>query len=448
MNIINFLKRGLCFGLTVQLSAMPVTAGQNSQLIGAAVELIEQRYQRVYEAMPQELVTEIALSKKQELNAVLADEISTLESGIQSSEDIRKKVMQVSKIALEEQKRDVLRHLETLRTDEMDVLAQVLATNPAYLDEWMQYQASFTRIEKNRALSSAVLKDIDHVFSAQLKRSRMMGRQAWVDDLKKVKSVYDAKGDGWKKVLQISALAVAGIGLVTWGIAHGVYSGRFNAARNERIREYNALWNDLEGKYLQLESDLNASEVDYLQRNGFTWGVCGSFEMPDSILCNRYDYALFSGQKHCTVHCYKNARTGQETLHAAPSCISPFIPSDCYDPTEYDRGFNDGYEEGWYTGYEEGTVEGEYDGFYDGYDDGYEDAYYDGWTEGEAEGYASGYADGFSAGYSAYVSAVSSTSSTGSLTLSSSTSSSSLSTYQKGFMAGQQDSKMLFGGLQ
>jgi hypothetical protein len=226
------------------------------------------------------------------------------------------------------------------------------------------------------------------------KRTRFMTADAWAKDLQRTQVAYNSKGDhNWLKILGFAAIGIAATGLVTWGIASAIYGGRYHDKVDKLQAQYDAVKADLEAKYQAFVQRLTNEELKYLGDNGYALMTCASYEMPDSILCNGYHYQLMQGTKYCTVQCYKNVATGKETLHQAPVCSSPFIPADCYDPSEYWRGhqagYNDGYDPGYNAGYNDGWDDGDYDGYNDGYDDG------------ESEGYDDGYSDGYSAGVAA-----------------------------------------------
>jgi len=111
--------------------------------------------------------------------------------------------------------------------------------------------------------------------------------------------------------------------------------GRLSRIRSDRETKLSDLQNPLNSQYQTYKDQMTKQELDYLDKNGYIRMVCGTYDHQDSILCNRYDYRLFKGEKHCSVYCYKNLQTGKEALHEPAVCTSPFIPSDCYDPQEY-----------------------------------------------------------------------------------------------------------------
>jgi hypothetical protein len=264
----------------------------------------------------------------------------------------------------------------------------------------LELEFAYTTEEKRAAIKQALSKDLSFLRSVY---SQQLGRSTAEDlkrDLERNLSIFEQDQKSGDKKWMITLLALAGVALVTWGIASSTYGGRYKRALNERERQLTTLKQNLEAQFQAYKADLSNQEMSYLNQNGFVRTVCGTYSVPDSILCNRYNYRLFQGQKHCTVYCHKSTRNGLETLHEAPICTSPFIPGDCYDPSEYwsayDRGRAQGYSDGEY----DGTIRGRRDGDDRGRSDGRRDGEQDGRDDGREDGYQRGYNDGYSKGAS------------------------------------------------
>ncbi|HAR42143.1 MAG TPA: hypothetical protein DCS07_05865 [Bdellovibrionales bacterium] len=404
-------------------------------VLSVLLDELNSRYERIMSSVPAQTVNAIEIERKVQINEAINKKRAELASGEISVEQWRNEAAEINREALQQQKDELLYQISNLRTEELDRIAAVMQNNLNYLDAQQEYQAAYTRTEKARALSHAIISDLDQHLSMLNKSSRFMSKEAWLRDLSRTQSAFNTKGSSsrkWLKILGYAALGVAAAGLVSWGVASSVYGSKYNKRKSELDRQFEDFRSELEKQYNDLNARLTQEELNYLSNSGFVLSTCGTFQRPSSILCNRYNYQLFSGTTFCSVSCYRNPTTGGETLHSAPACTSPYIPSDCYDPQEYSDGYDNGYDDGYDQGHGDGVDDGDYDGGEDGWEDGSSD--------GEWDGYDQGYSDGFQFGYESYW---------GYTLMSSPISSTQYSqkNYNKGYQDGQSDAHIVFGGV-
>ena len=417
-----------------KVGTVPDQSRRANYLLELVLESVSGRYEGILKKIPRELVNGLKTQRKARLEQAVGERLQALKEGTMTPNALREEVVRLNQENLKAQKEELFYQIHNLPAEAMDAIASRIENHPSYVDGLQEYRAAYTRTEKANALAKAVSQDLDHHFSMIGKRSNFMTKEGWVMDLERLRATHKVKRidkDEWLTIIGLAALGIATVGLMTWGIAAGVYGGKYNARKTELDNQYESLRRQLEQHYNQYSRLLSDEEARYLQDNGFVKTICGRYELPDSIICNRYDYALFQGTRYCTVECFKSLADGRETFHSAPSCSAPFIPADCYDPSEYEQGYEDGYGPGYDEGVPDGEEQGDEDGTRVGYDDGFED--------GEDEGYNDGYSDGFDDGYQSYTGVMMKplwTSRTGS----------SRSLYDRGYQDGKRDAQILMGG--
>ena len=361
--------------------------------------IAEKKADLVSRALPPGNVMLVKAEKDQAVRNELKTRMTQLETA--SNEEVaefKKTLLKVNEQELSEMGRELRGYLNAMTEAEVAALGEALKSNPQYQDQSLEFSSAFTSNEKKHAIVAALQNDLSFLRSVYNKKLGKSTKEELKKDLAKNLSVFDRtqsnKADN-KKILQISLIVLAGVALATWGISSAVYGARLSRVRSDREAKLAELQKNLNSQYQAYQEQLTQEELDYLKKNGYIRMVCGTFDQRDSILCNRYDYKLFSGEKHCSIYCYKNVATGKETLHEPAVCTSPFIPTDCYDPQEYwdayARGEDDGYDDGYDIGYSDGDDDGYDDGRSHGADDGYDDGYSDGYSEGYDDGYDSGY---------------------------------------------------------
>jgi hypothetical protein len=362
------------------------------------VEISESKLNRVAHLIPSGNIV-IAQKLQQELTSeTLRSNLAKLEvANSQELAAFKRELIKINEEELLVQTRELKGYLNALSDQEIDKLATRLSLDPQYQEENMVYQSAYTINEKRNVLFTALNRDLNFLRSNYNKKIGLFSRSDLQADLKRNLSLIEQNSNQKnqvKKVLQISLIALAGVALVTWGISSAVYGARLNRIEDQRINQLNDYKKELARQYNLYKDELTTMEMNYLIENGYVRTVCGTYQRPDSILCNRYDYQLFSGTKYCQVYCFKQAETGKETLHEAPVCTTPFVPADCYDPKEYwdahARGKVEGYDAGYNRGWSDGNSDGNSDGRYYGDRDGDADGYNAGYNRGYNDGYAAG----------------------------------------------------------
>lgn len=458
--LVTLLVAALALPPSTRAVAASETKAEPNAILTAILDKIGRKYEEIMPASGTILVDQVAAARKAPFEAAMKKRIDGLKNGTIQPDQLRNELVTVQKRALEDQKKELFQQVHSLPAEQLDELAETFKGNDSYADARQEYQAAYTRTEKANALVRAAFVDLDHTTSLLVKRSTSLTKEGLIQDLTASKremlgqptTPSSAKGrkmsDRTRRLLIVAGVAAAGVlavGLISWGVSSAVYGGQYGRHKNDLDNQFDSLKKQLDGHYSDLNAqlsqhynqtqtelqnrynDLNNSltqqESDYLNQNGFVYMTCATYQMPDAILCNNYNYQVISGTQYCTVSCYKNVATGQETLHAAPTCTSPFIPADCYNPAEYTHGVQDGTNQGRADGNYDGTnagasqghTDGSADGYNDGYNDGYDSrytrayndaydsSYYTAYNSNYTKGYNAGYSKGYSAGYDDYI---------------------------------------------
>lgn len=381
---------------------VPAPAPKKELLYQRVVSMVEKKMAPIMAKLPQGNVMMVEQEKKTAVRDELTKRITSLETATNAEIAAYKREL----IKLNESELTVLRaelhgYLNAMSEKELNDLGKFIKTAPEYKTIAMELDSAYTLKEKNLIIKNALADDLSFLRSIYNKKIGLSTPKALKRDLENNLLFFKGGNKADKeKLLLICGAVLAGVALISWGIASSTYGGRYKRAESAREQQLTALKADLQAKYLAYQADLTIREQNFLRENGFIRTVCGTYSQPDSKLCNRYNYQLFSGTKHCTVYCQKSTVTGNETMHEPAVCTSAFIPADCYNPQEYwdayARGDSDGYDDG----FDDGTYEGRIDGRDDGIDNGRDDGESDGRSDGYDAGYDDGYDDGYSRGAS------------------------------------------------
>ena len=393
-----------------------------------------------------------AIAQKQ-----VTDQIELTKKSDADLESVRDSARSAAVKEAKRSKDDLTIRIAGASSETLDKYGAALKLNAGYADYAQQYAAAYTRTEKAQVLVAVVSQDIDQVLAVSLKRLNWLTADGIRADLQDLNNrVFEGKGDGKniKRILLIAGASVAFIGLATWGIATLSYNNSYNQQQGEletayqarktqldaqfaqlkasldgqqtqlgaaQAAELNALNTKLSSDYNALSAKLSADQTKYLNDNGYVWMTCNTYSQASSMICNNYNYQVFTGTSTCTVMCYKNVMQNRETLQAAPVCTSAYIPADCYSQAKYDAEYNAAYGSGYnaqhpigeadggaagavdgqHVGQNTGTTNGTDDGKHDGYQDGYNNQYNGAYQTGYNDRYNTGYEDGYNAGYNA-----------------------------------------------
>lgn len=379
-----------------QVFAQAVAPKKSSAMLYQKVlQVAEKKAELMSRALPAGNVMIVQMEKSKAVKSELESRIAKMDSSsAKEVTDFKNSLVKINETELSEMSRELQGYLNAMTEAEVLKLAETLKENRQYEDESIQFDSAFTLNEKRMAIKAALQDDLSFLRSVYNKKIAKSTKEELKKDLQNNLTAFEAQSANkadTKKILQISLIALAGIALATWGISSAVYGARLSRIRSDREAKLAELQKNLNAQYQAYKDQLTQEEMDYLKNNGYVRVICGTYDQPDSILCNRYDYKVFSGQKHCTVYCYRSLTTGKETLHEPAICTSPWIPSDCYDPQEYWDAYAIGEDDGYSDGYRRGDSDGSSDGRSDGESDGYDDGYSDGYSHGYDDGYDSGY---------------------------------------------------------
>lgn len=254
------------------------------------------------------------------------------------------------------------------------------------------YESAYGSREKLEVLMQMLNSDMSMILSQNAKQIGMMDRAALLKQLELTGSFMTIKSDQTTTVL-IIVLTIAAAGLLTWGIMSST-KARYEKKTKEMNEDYDrreqAAIDENAKKIATL--DQTFAERARLRDEGYTWQVCSTTKTPKSSACS-YDHRSYAGEEVCVTNCLKNP-AGLETGHIK-TCLSAYIPNNCFVKNPTEAGYDDGYDHGYDNGYNVG-----YDRAYDAaYDQEYQRAYDNAYSSAYKSGYDSGYSSGFSAGY-------------------------------------------------
>ncbi len=365
-------------------------------------------------------------------------------------------------------------------------LDQIIRKKPAELDRFVDilgldaqgtyseivaaYHGAYTRMDKITVLRKALMergfREIDNRFMASVVTSARLTKLGLMHDIELARNEYSGTklmDPKLRRILLIGAAVVVGAGLVSYGIANGVYKNQYQSAEGAIASVYNtklstfaselsALKADLNGQASSIESVYQKEYDEYVAKNraeynsllaknkgeydatkaqnqadyqaliakhkserdallvnrtnqeqvelkNYTRTVCETYRQPNTTICNNFNYDVFKGDSVCTVMCMREAATGKQTMFEAPVCTDPFIPANCFSQAKYDAEYKDGYGVGNTEGLSDGGKKGGADGTATGKADGKKKGYADGYAYGYDQMDPVGYKDGYKKGY-------------------------------------------------
>lgn len=254
------------------------------------------------------------------------------------------------------------------------------------------YDSAYGSREKLEVLMQMLNSDMSMILSQNAKAIGKLDRAALLKQLEDTGSFLTIKDDKTTTVL-IIVLTIAAAGLLTWGIMSST-KARYEKKTKEMNEDYDrreqAAIDENAKKIASL--DQTFAERARLRDEGYTWQVCKTERTPKTSICS-YDHKSYGGEEVCVTNCLKNP-AGVETGHIK-TCLSAYIPNNCFVKNPTEAGYDDGYDHGYDNGYNVG-----YDRAYDAaYNQEYNRAYDNAYSSAYNAGYDSGYNSGFSAGY-------------------------------------------------
>lgn len=262
------------------------------------------------------------------------------------------------------------------------------------------YSSAYGTREKLEVLMQMLNSDMSMILSQNAKQIGMMDREALLKQLEVTGSFMSIKNDQTTTVL-IIVLTIAAAGLLTWGIMSSTKT-RYEKKTKEMEADYDrreqAAIDENAKKIASL--DQTFAERARLRDEGYVWQVCSTTRTPKTSSCS-YDHKSYGGEEVCVTNCLKNP-SGLETGHVK-TCLSAYIPNNCFvkNPTEagYDDGYDHGYDNGFNVGYDRAYDEAYNQEYNRAYDNAYSSAFNSGYDSGYSAGFSAGYDDGYDDNY-------------------------------------------------
>lgn len=254
----------------------------------------------------------------------------------------------------------------------------------------MSYFSAYNQREKIEVLMQMLSSDVSLIRSQNAKQLGLMTRADILKQLEATGTLMNYKNDKVIMIL-IIVLSVAAAGFITWGIISAT-KARHERKKKELNDEFDQAEQNAQNQYNADIATLDQvfAERARLREEGYVWQVCSTTTTVKTASCS-YDYKTHAGEEVCVTHCLKQPQTGAEAMHSK-TCLSSYIPNNCFQKNPTAAGYDDGYDDGYDSGYDVG---------YDrGYDSAYGGAYRTAYNNAYSSGYDSGYSAGFSSGYS------------------------------------------------
>ena len=339
----------------------------------------------------EELTQKEAIQEKFITNSAVEDIKKKLKDESYSFAEVKQQLQ--AQLLLEEQNKliELKVILSKASGDKLDKFFEQAMKDGYYAEDFrMSYHSAYNQHEKIEILMQMLSGDLSLIRSQNAKQLGLMTRADVLKQIESTGTLMNYKNDKVIMVL-IIVLTVAVAGLATWGIISATkarherkkkeLNDQFDQAEQDAINQHSADIQTLEQIF---------AERERLREQGYVWQVCSTTTTPKTSSCS-YDFKSHSGDEVCITHCLKQPQTGAEAMHSK-SCLSNYIPNNCFTKNPSVAGYDDGYDDGFDHGYDVG---------YDrGYDNAYTPAYNNAYSSAYNSGYDSGYSSGFSAGYS------------------------------------------------
>jgi hypothetical protein len=279
--------------------------------------------------------------------------------------------------------------------DKLDLFFRTAMQDGYYSTEYQfSYQSAYNQREKLEILMQMLSSDLSLIRTQNAKQIGLMSRSDLLKQLEQSGNLFSYKNDKVLTVI-IIVLTVAAAGFITWGIISAT-SARHERKKKELNDDFDQREQDARDQHSQNIQSLEQifAERERLREEGYVWQICSTTKNTKNATCS-YDYKTYIGEEVCVTRCLKQPQTGTEVMHAR-SCLSSYIPNNCFTKNPTAAGYDDGYDDGYETGYDVGYDRG-YDAAYNSaYNNAYSSAYNSGYDDGYSSGFSSGYSDGYS----------------------------------------------------
>ena len=339
----------------------------------------------------EELSRKEAIVDKSITNTALEEIKAKLKNESYSFEEIKQQIQ--AQLLLEEQNKliELKVILSKASSEKLDLFFNQAMDDGSYDQDFrMSYTSAYNQLEKIEVLMQMLSSDISLIRSQNAKQLGLMSRADLLKQLETTGTLMSYKNDKVVMVL-IIVLTVAAAGLITWGVVSAT-KARHERKKKEINDEYDRKEQDAKNQYAADVKSVDQifAEREKYREEGYVWQVCSTTTSTKTSSCS-YDYKSYSGEEVCVTHCLKQPQTGAEVM-PSKSCLSSYIPNNCFVKNPTAAGYDDGYANGNKRGYSVG-----YDA---GYDSAYQSAYNQAYSAAYSSGYDSGYSAGFDAGYS------------------------------------------------
>ncbi|MFL5783213.1 MAG: hypothetical protein ACJ76H_01305 [Bacteriovoracaceae bacterium] len=267
-------------------------------------------------------------------------------------------------------------------------------------DLQFMYDSAYGSREKLEVLMQMLNSDMSLILTQNAKEIGKLDRAALLKQLDDTGSFLSIK-DSKTTTIIIIVLTVAAAGLLTWGIMSATKT-RYEKKTKEMNDDYDQREQQAidENNQKIASLDQTFAERARLRDQGYTWQVCKTERSNKTAVCS-YDHKSYGGEEVCVTNCLKNP-AGDETGHVK-TCLSAYIPNNCFMKNETEAGYDDGYDHGYDNGYNVG-YDRAYDAAYNqeyqrAYDNAYSSAYNSGYNSGYNAGVTAGYNDGYDDNY-------------------------------------------------
>lgn len=349
----------------------------------------------------EELSLKARMIDKSVTNDVIADIKKKLSDNAYSFSEVKAQVL--SQLAMEEQAKliELKFALSKLDGEKLDRYFRTAMRDGLYgRDLQYAYDSAYGQREKLEVLMQMLHSDMSLIRSQNAKQIGLMSRADLLKQIETTNSIMSFKNDKTTQII-IIVLTIAAAGLLTWGIMSST-KARYEKKTKELHEDYDRREQSaIDANNQKIATlDQTFAERARLRDEGYTWQVCSTTRTPKTSACS-YDFRSYSGEEVCVTNCLKSP-AGAE-VHHVKTCLSSFIPNNCFQRNETVAGTEDGYDAGYDRGYNVG-YDRAYDAAYDSeytraYDSAYSPAYSSGYNSGYSSGFTSGYNDGYDANY-------------------------------------------------
>lgn len=349
----------------------------------------------------EELSLKAKILDKAVTNEVIADIKKKLSNESYSFSEVKQQIL--AQLSMEEQSKliELKFALSKLDSEKLDRFFRTAMRDGLYgRDLQFAYDSAYGQREKLEVLMQMLHSDMGLIRSQNAKQIGLMTRADLLKQIETTGSIMSIKSDKTTTVL-IIVLTIAAAGLLTWGIMSST-KARYEKKTREMNEDYDQREQDaIDANNQKIATlDQTFAERARLRDQGYVWQVCSTTRTPKTSACS-YDFKSYSGEEVCVTNCLKSP-TGAETHHVK-TCLSSYIPNNCFQRNETVAGTEDGYDHGYDNGYNVG-YDRAYDAAYDAeytraYDNAYSSAYNSGYDSGYSAGFNSGYNDGYDDNY-------------------------------------------------